>query len=70
MTIQEQSGYVSESSTLELLCLVAMDEPENNSPESIRDEKIKILNQIRKIDHKTDIVRGPVSSIKIKKPNF
>ena len=55
---------------LELLCLVAMDEPENNSPESIRDEKIKILNQIRKINHQTDIVRGQYLASKSKNQIF
>ena len=37
---------------LELLCLVAMDEPKDSSSESIRNQKINVLNKIRKINFK------------------
>ena len=43
---------------LELLCLVSMEEPNQNSSESIRNEKIKVLNNIRKINFKDDMIRG------------
>ena len=43
---------------LELLCLTAMEEPKENSSESIRDEKIKVLKKIKSIDYEAHIVRG------------
>ena len=43
---------------LELLCLTAMEEPKENSSESIRDEKIKVLQKIKSIDYKAHIIRG------------
>ncbi|GIS31526.1 MAG: hypothetical protein Ct9H90mP3_3220 [Flammeovirgaceae bacterium] len=53
---------------LELLCLVSMEEPNQNSSESIRNEKIKVLNNIRKINFKDDMIRGQymASETKIK----
>ena len=47
---------------LELLCLVAMEEPNKNSPESIRNEKINVLKKIRKLNFQDDIVRGQYTS--------
>ncbi len=47
---------------LELLCLVAMEEPEKNTSESIRNEKIKVLNKIRKLNYKEDVIRGQYTS--------
>ena len=43
---------------LELLCLTAMEEPKKNSSESIRDEKIKVLQNIKNIDCENHMVRG------------
>ena len=43
---------------LELLCLTAMEEPKDNSSESIRDQKIKVLKKIKSIDYEAHIVRG------------
>lgn len=55
---------------LELLCLVAMDEPKDSSSESIRNQKINVLNKIRKINFKEDIIRGQYTSSKTKTKNF
>ena len=55
---------------LELLCLVAMEEPIENSPESIRNEKIKVLKKIRKLNFQDDIVRGQYTASESKKKNF
>lgn len=38
---------------LQLLCLVAMEPPAKISPDSIRDEKVKVLKALRPIDAKT-----------------
>lgn len=43
---------------LELLCLVAMDDPKDNTSEEIRNEKLKVLQKIKKLDFKKNIVRG------------
>jgi len=43
---------------LELLCLTAMEEPKDSSSESIRDEKIKVLQKIKSIDYTNHVVRG------------
>ena len=55
---------------LELLCLVAMEEPNKNSPESIRNEKIKVLKKIRKLNFNNDIVRGQYTSSKTETKKF
>ena len=55
---------------LELLCLVTMDEPKDNSSESIRNEKINVLNKIRKIDFQDDIIRGQYTESKTKTKKF
>ena len=55
---------------LELLCLVAMNEPKENSPESIRNEKIKVLKKIRKLNFQDDIVRGQYTSSESTKKKF
>ena len=55
---------------LELLCLVAMDEPKDSSSESIRNQKINVLNKIRKINFKEDIIRGQYTSSKTKTKKF
>ena len=43
---------------LELLCLISMEIPKSNTSDMIRDEKLKILKKIKKINTKTDIIRG------------
>ncbi len=43
---------------LELLSLIAMNDPKENSPDSIRDEKVNVLKSIKKVDYKNNIVRG------------
>ena len=44
-----------------------MEEPKNNTAESIRNEKIKLLDNIRKINYEKDIVRGgSTQNLKIK----
>ena len=43
---------------LELLSLIAMNDPEENSPDSIRDEKVNVLKCIKKVDYDNNIVRG------------
>ena len=68
----EKAGAIKDmfqNHLLELLCLIAMEEPKNNTAESIRNEKIKLLDNIRKINYKKDIVRGQYtkSENKIKK---
>ena len=55
---------------LELLCLVAMDEPKDSSSESIRNQKINVLNKIRKINFKEDIIRGQYTSSNTKTKKF
>ena len=55
---------------LELLCLVAMEEPKKNSPESIRNEKINVLKRIRKLNFQDDIVRGQYTGSETEKKKF
>ena len=43
---------------LELLSLIAMNDPKENSPDSIRDEKVNVLKSIKNVDYKNNIVRG------------
>ena len=43
---------------LELLCLISMEIPKSNTSDMIRDEKLKVLKKIKKINTKTDIIRG------------
>ena len=43
---------------LELLCLISMEIPKTNTSQMIRDEKLKVLKKIKKINTKTDVVRG------------
>ena len=46
----DKSGAIKDmfqNHLLELLCLVAMEEPKVKSAESIRNEKIKVLNSIK-----------------------
>ena len=43
---------------LELLSLIAMNDPKENSPDSIRDEKVNVLKSIKNVDYKKNIVRG------------
>ena len=50
---------------LQLLCLVAMEAPSEINPDSVRDEKLKVLRSLRPIDHKslgTSTVRGQYRS--------
>jgi len=68
----EKAGAIKDmfqNHLLELLCLIAMEEPKKNTAESIRNEKIKLLDNIRKINYEKDIVRGQYtrSENKIKK---
>ena len=65
--IGNRGGYYDKSGALkdmfqnhllELLCLIAMEDPKENNPESIRDEKIKVLKSIRDINFDQHIVRG------------
>tara|TARA_A100001015_G_scaffold180324_1_gene200600 strand:- start:112 stop:1554 length:1443 start_codon:yes stop_codon:yes gene_type:complete len=65
--IGSRGGYYDKSGALkdmfqnhllELLCLIAMEDPKENNPESIRDEKIKVLKSIRDINFDQHIVRG------------
>ena len=55
---------------LELLCLVAMEEPNKNSPESIRNEKINVLKKIRKLNFQEDIIRGQYTASKTELKKF
>ena len=55
---------------LELLCLVAMEEPEIKSAESIRNEKVNVLNNIRKINYADDVIRGQYLSSKTNYKKF
>ena len=55
---------------LELLCLVAMDEPQDKSSESIRNEKVNVLNKIRKINFQEDIIRGQYTASNTKTKEF
>ncbi|CAN5195054.1 glucose-6-phosphate dehydrogenase [soil metagenome] len=46
---------------LQLLCLVAMEPPSDLDPESVRNEKVKVLRSLRRIDHEDAervVVRG------------
>ena len=43
---------------LELLCLISMEIPKSNTSEMIRDEKLKVLKSIKKLNTKTDVIRG------------
>ena len=52
---------------LELLSLIAMNDPKENSPDSIRDEKVNVLKSIKKVDYKNNIVRGQYIKSKGKK---
>ena len=57
----DKSGAIKDmfqNHLLELLCLVAMEEPEIKSAESIRNEKVNVLNNIRKINYADDVIRG------------
>ena len=57
----DKSGAIKDmfqNHLLELLCLVAMEEPKVKSAESIRNEKIKVLNNIKKINSKDNVIRG------------
>ena len=65
--IGNRGGYYDKSGALkdmfqnhllELLCLIAMEDPKENNPESIRDEKIKVLKSIRDINFDQHIIRG------------
>jgi len=65
--IGNRGGYYDKSGALkdmfqnhllELLCLIAMEDPKENNPESIRNEKIKVLKSIRDINFDKHIVRG------------
>ena len=47
-----------------------MDEPKDSSSESIRNEKINVLNKIRKINFKEDIIRGQYTSSNTKTKKF
>jgi len=50
---------------LQLLCLVAMEPPLDLSPDTVRDEKIKVLRALRQITHETvdaATVRGQYSN--------
>ena len=57
----DKSGAIKDmfqNHLLELLCLVAMEEPKVKSAESIRNEKTNVLNNIKKINCKDDVIRG------------
>ena len=43
---------------LELLSLIAMNDPKENSPDSIRDEKVNVLKSIKNVDYNKNVVRG------------
>ncbi|EJF89392.1 glucose-6-phosphate dehydrogenase [Bartonella tamiae] len=46
---------------LQLLCLVAMEPPQSNTADAVRDEKLKVLHSLQPIDNNTifqDTVRG------------
>ena len=43
---------------LELLCLISMEIPKSNTSEMIRNEKLKVLKSIKKLNTKTDVIRG------------
>ena len=43
---------------LELLSLIAMNDPKENSPDSIRDEKVNVLKSIKNVDYNNNVVRG------------
>ncbi len=50
---------------LQLLCIIAMEAPTNNSPDAVRDEKVKVLRSLRKLsgdDVDKNIVRGQYRS--------
>lgn len=55
---------VLQNHLLQLLSIVAMNPPENLIPEHIRKEKISVLNQIRPISLKTDVVLGQYEGYK------
>ena len=42
---------------LELLSLIAMNDPKENSPDSIRDEKVNVLKIIKNVDYNNNVVR-------------
>ncbi|MFL2996466.1 MAG: glucose-6-phosphate dehydrogenase [Cytophagales bacterium] len=57
----DKSGAIKDmfqNHLLELLCLVAMEEPKVKTAESIRNEKVNVLNSIRKINCIDDVIRG------------
>ena len=57
----DKSGAIKDmfqNHLLELLCLVAMEEPKVKTAESIRNEKVNVLNNIRKINCIDDVIRG------------
>ena len=57
----EKSGALKDmiqNHLLELLSLIAMNDPKENSPDSIRDEKVNVLKSIKNVDYKNNIVRG------------
>lgn len=69
----DKSGAIKDmfqNHLLELLCLVAMEEPKVKSAESIRNEKVNVLNNIRKINSNDDVVRGQYLSSKTSTKNF
>lgn len=50
---------------LQLLCIIAMEAPTDNSPDAVRDEKLKVLRSLRKLsgdDVDKNIVRGQYRS--------
>ena len=77
--IEKRGGYYDNAGAikdmfqnhlLELLCLTAMEEPKDNSSESIRDEKIKVLRKIKNINYKDHVVRGQYTRSKNSKRFF
>lgn len=55
---------VLQNHLLQLLSIVAMKPPENLTPEHIRKEKVSVLNQIRPISLKTDVILGQYEGYK------
>ena len=57
----EKSGALKDmiqNHLLELLSLIAMNDPKENSPDSIRDEKVNVLKSIKNVDYNNNVVRG------------
>lgn len=64
----ERSGAIRDmvqSHMLQLLSLIAMERPQDLSPESIRDQKVRVLKELKLLSHeeiKENVVRGQYGS--------